>query len=321
MMAIDSSNTNCVLCDKTFGCQSNLDFHIKTIHLRMLVCDKCPDFSTLIKIRMERHYKNVHQSKMPIVLPAGPSYPKVRGLKFVTDKGSKFGKSNNEVEVITIPEDKPPAKAGLAKLAQNTSITVTSSIPKTNTKKIIATVIDADADIEMADAVSSTKHTEISPAKMTDSGAKGETNSTPAVEQTNSESKPDSNPSELTDEMMMDEENAESSSFNCDKCWNVFETKEELSEHVLEMHNIARTDQIEEVTKSNQDSAKESSQKPSEMDTLSKSPTNSTQTGSDKIMATDTTNTPSMDNDKESESTLKETAPAEQIKNPDCPTV
>lgn len=311
-MAIDSSNTNCVLCDKTFGCQSNLDFHIKTIHLRMLVCDKCPDFSTLIKIRMERHYKNVHQLKMPVVLPAGPSYPKVRGPKFVTEKGSKFGKSNNEVEVITILEDKLPAIAGLDKLAKNTSITVSSSIPKTNTEKIVATVIAAEADIEMADVVTSKKPTEISPAKMTDFGAEVETNSTSAVELTNSESKPDSNPSELTDDMLMDVENAESSSFNCDKCWNLFDTKEEQSEHVLEMHGIARNDQIVEVIQSNQDSAKERV-------TDSKSPTNSTQTGSDKIMATDTTDKPSMNNDMESESTLKENVPAEQIKNPDGP--
>jgi hypothetical protein len=56
--------------------ESRFDFHIKTIHLRMLVCLECLDFSTLIKMRMERHYQNIHHLKMILELSAGPPYVK-----------------------------------------------------------------------------------------------------------------------------------------------------------------------------------------------------------------------------------------------------
>ena len=368
-MVIDSINTNCVLCDKIFGSQSNLDFHIKTIHLRMLVCSKCPNFSTLIKIRMERHYRNVHQSEMPLEPLAGPGYVKagaaeqnvtmrsftpnqptrlnagpgfpyhcpftstsrsglsnhfngkhsspvnVVGPKSSTGRSSKSARS--EVEVITITEDKSPAKAGLEK-----STNITTSTPKTNMEKSPITVDDAKAmdDIEMVEIISKDEPSEIVSDKTAESGTSAETNPSSAVDLTNSESNYDSNPSE--DLMKMDEENAESSSFGCDNCWLVFDSKEDLSEHALEMHGITTKTQTEnsqseeEAIQSTEGSTKESTQMSSGMASAPKSATISgsdTTTATETVNFRETTDKPSTTNNGQAEQTMDQSCPGATI--------
>ena len=62
-MAIDNKPgnlNNCVMCKEVFNSKPNLDFHIKTKHLRMFVCTRCPDFSTLIRARLNRHLSKTH---------------------------------------------------------------------------------------------------------------------------------------------------------------------------------------------------------------------------------------------------------------------
>ena len=374
-MAIDSSNTNCVLCDKIFGSQSNLDFHIKTIHLRMLVCSKCPNYSTLIKIRMERHYRNVHQSEMPLEPLAGPGYVKagageqnVTMRSFKPDQptrlnagpsfpcyhcaftatsrsglsnhfngkhkqgsspanvvgprsliGSKLA-SSSSVQVITISNESP-AKAGLAKLTNNKSITITTSTPENNTGKIPVTVDNAKAmdDIEMVEIISHDKLSEIVSEKATESGTKAETKSTSAIDLTNLDSKHDSNPSE---DLMVEEENAESLSFGCDNCWLVFDSKEDLSEHALEMHGIATKTQtensqsVEEAVQSTDGSTKESTQMSSGIGSAPKSATIS---GSDRTTAIEivnfreTTDKPSTTDSAQAEQTMDQSCPGATI--------
>ena len=55
-------DANCYLCKIKFDSDNKLDRHIKTIHLRMFVCPRCPDFSSLIKVCVTQHLKKFHNA-------------------------------------------------------------------------------------------------------------------------------------------------------------------------------------------------------------------------------------------------------------------
>jgi len=59
-MSNEVTRTNCLICKEKFGSTKKLDLHIKVVHLRMYVCSKCPNFSTMIKMRMTQHNSKVH---------------------------------------------------------------------------------------------------------------------------------------------------------------------------------------------------------------------------------------------------------------------
>ena len=50
------------MCKEKFLTKPELDLHIKTKHLQMYICSKCPLFSTLIKARLQRHLKKIHSA-------------------------------------------------------------------------------------------------------------------------------------------------------------------------------------------------------------------------------------------------------------------
>ena len=56
----EDKRTKCLLCRENMGSPLNLELHVKTVHLGMFVCTKCPKFSTLIKMRLIRHNRKVH---------------------------------------------------------------------------------------------------------------------------------------------------------------------------------------------------------------------------------------------------------------------
>lgn len=56
----EDKRVKCLLCREDLGTPHNLELHVKTVHFQMFVCTKCPNFSTLIKMRMICHNKNVH---------------------------------------------------------------------------------------------------------------------------------------------------------------------------------------------------------------------------------------------------------------------
>ena len=58
----DAINTNCLMCKEKFLTKPELDLHIKTKHLQMYICSKCPLFSTLIKARLQRHLEKIHSA-------------------------------------------------------------------------------------------------------------------------------------------------------------------------------------------------------------------------------------------------------------------
>ena len=55
-----ASCTNCLICKDKFSTSKQLDVHIKTFHLRMYTCNECPNFSTMIKMRMVQHNRKLH---------------------------------------------------------------------------------------------------------------------------------------------------------------------------------------------------------------------------------------------------------------------
>ena len=59
-MSSELSNV-CVLCDEKCNSVKALDFHVKTVHLRLFVCTKCPEYTTMIKAKLIRHMVKEHK--------------------------------------------------------------------------------------------------------------------------------------------------------------------------------------------------------------------------------------------------------------------
>ena len=64
-MSSDNPNA-CLLCDVKCVSSDALDFHVKTFHLRLFVCTKCPEYTTMIQAKLIRHMGNEHK-EMPKV--------------------------------------------------------------------------------------------------------------------------------------------------------------------------------------------------------------------------------------------------------------
>ena len=59
-MSGESSRTSCLICNEKFPNSKKVDLHIKVVHLKMFICSKCPNFSTMIKMRMTQHNRKSH---------------------------------------------------------------------------------------------------------------------------------------------------------------------------------------------------------------------------------------------------------------------
>ena len=59
-MAVVNVTDLCVLCDEKCDSSQSLDYHLKTVHMRLFVCTKCPNFTTMIKEKLTRHLASDH---------------------------------------------------------------------------------------------------------------------------------------------------------------------------------------------------------------------------------------------------------------------
>lgn len=70
----------CYLCEASFEDQNKLDFHFKKVHLKMLTCLECPNFSALFKPQWRRHRQTVH-GEAPTSAQVKPAAKKFEGSK------------------------------------------------------------------------------------------------------------------------------------------------------------------------------------------------------------------------------------------------
>ncbi len=90
-MSSENPNT-CLLCDVKCVSSDALDFHVKTVHLRLFVCTKCPDYTTMIHAKLVRHVANEHKE-----------IPKVKNVILNVSKPKEVSKAKLIViEVISL---------------------------------------------------------------------------------------------------------------------------------------------------------------------------------------------------------------------------
>ena len=183
-MTVDN---NCYLCKIKFDCHNKLDLHIKTVHLRMFVCPRCPNFSSLIKVRFNQHLLKSHnatETAQSITLydetlvemdKLGTSPNAESRSKFKTETRSKpktktshSPNSNTSFDAEKVKGTSPKANIDSFKDATTNKDILDNSLDSTFPETSSFNLSEATADISIMDSSDSTSY-DIS----TNNGSKG----------------------------------------------------------------------------------------------------------------------------------------------------
>ena len=229
-----SPATNCLLCNQNFKDQSKLDFHLKTAHLNMLVCSRCPGFATFIQNRLDRHQLVEHN-----IVRANSDKSEL--VQFRSNRNGQDRSCSNTNE----QDQTRPNKNGQDKSRSN----------KNQNDDEITIISDEEDDILLND-LQNTSKMDTTYSKIDKNNSKMD-KSQSETDKNHPEMDKNHHPEETTQKKQQNfvarsfltfqnstqvkkDENIETERFECDECWFTSLTKSEYFDHLQIEHKYSK---------------------------------------------------------------------------------